>query len=167
MNYDFNILVSYEFSEYHNAKQEVINFISSIGDTDVKANATIAKGLMGVHTSLNNREVILKAKDMQFKFCIKWIPIDYWCSAEIEDIMNLVKEIKAQIKRNEKWAMFVEKRRNEKYHKIDLIKEVAELIDNKVDLDKPDKILHIEIVGKYAGICIHEPEESFSVGARF
>jgi tRNA acetyltransferase TAN1 len=59
--------------------------------------------------------------------------------------------------------MIVEKRRYTRYHKIEIIEKVAELINEKVDLKNPDKILHIEIIGKYAGISLLTPRDTFSV----
>jgi len=58
--------------------------------------------------------------------------------------------------------MTVEKRRYTRYHKIEIIKELAELIDKKVDLENPDKILRIEIIGKYAGLALLKPKDVFS-----
>lgn len=58
--------------------------------------------------------------------------------------------------------MTVEKRRYTALHKIDIIREVAELIDERVDLENPNKIVRIDIIGKHAGICVLRPDEVFS-----
>jgi tRNA acetyltransferase TAN1 len=59
--------------------------------------------------------------------------------------------------------MIVETRRYTALHKIDIIKELAELIDQVVSLENPDKIVRIEILGNQAGISVLKPEEIFSV----
>jgi len=64
-----------------------------------------------------------------------------------------LEQLKGRIKQGERWRMTVEKRRYTLYHKIDIIKQLADLIDEKVDLRNPDKILRIDIIGKYAGVC--------------
>jgi tRNA acetyltransferase TAN1 len=62
----------------------------------------------------------------------------------------------------ETWRMIVETRRYTALHKVDIIREVAELIDERVDLENPDKILRIELIGKHAGISVLKPYEIFS-----
>ena len=57
----------------------------------------------------------------------------------------------------------MEKRRYTLYHKIEIIRELAELIDRKVDLENPDKIIRVDIIGKYAGVSLLKPQEVFSV----
>lgn len=59
--------------------------------------------------------------------------------------------------------MNVEKRRYTLYHKIDIIRELAQLINEKVDLENPDKIVRIDIIGKYAGVSVLTPKDVFSV----
>jgi tRNA acetyltransferase TAN1 len=73
-----------------------------------------------------------------------------------------VEQLKTEIHAGEKWRITLEKRRFTKYHTIEIIKNIAELIDEKVDLKNPDKILHINIIGKYAGISILKPNDTFS-----
>jgi len=70
--------------------------------------------------------------------------------------------IKEKIHEGEKWRMTLEKRRYTRYHKIEIIKDLAELIQEKVDLKNPDKIVRIDIIGKYAAISVLSPNEIFS-----
>jgi tRNA acetyltransferase TAN1 len=75
---------------------------------------------------------------------------------------EVVKELREGIQPGEKWRMTVEKRRYALHHKIEIIEDLAELIDEEVDLENPDKILRIEILGKNAGISVLTPREIFS-----
>jgi tRNA acetyltransferase TAN1 len=59
--------------------------------------------------------------------------------------------------------MTVEKRRYSQHHKIEIIRELADLIDEKVDLENPEKILRVDIIGRYAGISVLRPQDIFSV----
>jgi tRNA acetyltransferase TAN1 len=74
-----------------------------------------------------------------------------------------VTELREKIHEGDKWRMTVEKRRYSRYHKIGIIRELANLIEEEVDLENPDKILRIEIIGKYAGISVLIPQDIFSV----
>ena len=68
----------------------------------------------------------------------------------------------AKIGANERWMMVVEKRRYEGLSTAEIIKELAEVIEGKVDLRKPEKIIRIDILGPYAGISLLRPGEIFS-----
>ncbi len=61
----------------------------------------------------------------------------------------------------------MEKRRYTVHHKVEIIEKLAELIDETVDLEKPDKILRIDIIGKYAGLSILTPQDIFSAAKPF
>ena len=68
-----------------------------------------------------------------------------------------------QIKSGEKWMMHVEKRRYTLYHKADIIAGLADLVNEKVDLNNPDKIVWLEIVGKQTGMAVIRPGDIFSL----
>jgi tRNA(Ser,Leu) C12 N-acetylase TAN1 len=81
--------------------------------------------------------------------------------------MNSLKEavakIRNKIEAGERWRMTVEKRSYTLCHKIDIIKELAQLINEKVNHENPDKIVRIDIIGKYAGVSVLAPEGIFSI----
>lgn len=166
--YDFNLLVSCGWRTSYLAKKEIADFLNRLGDESPEIRSTLARGIIGVKTSLDPREVAIKLREFfkadpwQFESTLKWVPIDVWVYSEMEAMKEGVQKLKEKIKHGEKWAMKIEKRRYTKYHKIEIIKELAELIDEKVDLENPDKILRVDILGKYAGLAVLKPEEVFS-----
>lgn len=129
---------------------------------------TLARGIVGVKTCLDSREVVQGLKTLfnkdasSFRHTLKWVPVDLWVYSDVESMLRAVAQIKDKIKHGERWRMTIEKRRYTLYHKIDLIKKLAELIEEKVDLKNPDKILRVEIIGKYAGVSVLSPDEIFS-----
>jgi len=167
--YEFNILVSYPWSQYANAKKEIQSILKSLGEEKPLVSRTIAQGIIGVKTSQNPREVIHTLQRMfsedptVFQYTLKWVPIELWTYSDIDSMKKVVEQLKTEIHKGEKWRMTVEKRRFTKYHKIEIIKSMAELIDEKVDLENPDKILRIDIIGKYAGISVLRPKDMFSI----
>jgi len=174
--YDFNMLVSYPWSQYTKAKKEIQNILKKLGEEKPFVTRTIAEGIIGVKTRQNPREVIQALQRMLnenptiFQYTSKWVPIELWTYSDIDSLKKAVEQLKTEIQVGEKWRITLEKRRFTKYHKIEIIRNVAELIDEKVDLKNPDKILRIEIIGKYAGIAILKPDELFStarVSSRF
>jgi len=169
MVHDYNLLVSYERRYFHASRQEILRLLVEFGDPHPIVRRTIARGLMGVRTALRNTGVIgslftrFSQDAMSIRFTLKWTPIDLWCDATLESMKQSLAILKAEIKPGERWMMRVEKRRFTIYHRIDIIKELAELIDEKVDLKSPDKIVWVEIIGKQAGMKVLRPDEIFSL----
>ena len=167
--YDFNLLVSCSWDNYGKAKDEVIHLLGRLGDKNPHVKRTIARGIIGVKTCLDSREVIRGLREifdqdpLVIQHTFKWVPIDLWTLSDMESMKEGANQLKDRIKKGEKWRMTVEKRRYTKHHKMDIIKEIAEIINEKVDLENPDKILRIDVIGNYAGISLLEPKETFSI----
>jgi len=166
--YDFNLLVSYSWAVVGRARCEIAYFLRLLGDEKPVIRRTIARGILGVKTRLDSREVVRELKTLfnkdpsAFQYTLKWVPVDLWTNSDIESMKERVAQIKDKVKHGERWRMTVEKRRYTLHHKIDIIKALAELIDEKVDLTSPDKIVRIDIIGKYAGVSVLSPHEIFS-----
>lgn len=166
--YDFNILVSYPWSQYAKAKKEIQHILKKLGEKTPVINRTIAEGIIGVKTCQNPRKVIHALREMLnedptvFQYTLKWVPIELWTYSDIDSMKKAVEQLKTEIHSGEKWRITLEKRRFTKYHKTEIIESIAELIEEKVDLKNPDKILRIDIIGKYAGIAILKPKDIFS-----
>jgi len=166
--FDFNLLVSCPWTMLGRAKREISDALKLLGDEQPVIERTLARGIIGVKTRLDSREVIqslhrLFIKDpLGFRYTLTWVPTDYWTYSDIESMKEAVMNIKHKIHEGERWRMTVEKRRYTHYHKIEIIKELAELIHEKVELKNPDKIVRIDIIGKYAAVSVLSPNEIFS-----
>jgi len=166
--YEFNLIVSCPWGSYGEAKNEIVKLLKEFGDNDPYIEKTYAKGVLGVKTSLDPREVIIRLRKMfendmfSVQYTLKWIPVDVWTLSDIEAIKEKVQKLKSLILKGESWRMTVEKRRYTKYHTIDIIREVAGLIEEKVNLKNPDKVLRLDILGKYTGISVLTAHDVFS-----
>jgi len=166
--YDFNLLVSCPWAMSGRAKQVIADILKMLGDEQPIIERTVARGIIGVKTQLDSRVVIqglqrLFIKDpLAFQYTLKWVPTDSWTYSNMESMKEAVMSIKDKIHEGEKWRMTVEKRRYTQYHKIEIISELAELILEKVDLKNPDKIVRLDIIGKYAAVSVLSPNEIFS-----
>jgi len=166
--YDFNILVSCPWTMIWKAKREIADILKLLGDEKPIIKPTVARGIIGVKTRLDSKEVVqglqkLFIKDpMAFQYTLKWVPTDFWTYSDMNSMKEAVMNIKEKIHEGERWRMTVEKRRYTRYHKIEIIKELAELIQEKVDLKNPHKIVRIDIIGKYAAVSVLSPNEIFS-----
>jgi len=170
--YDLNILVSYPWGASKKAKNEILHFLEGLGEEKPFIRRTIAEGIIGVKTCLSplevihNLQAIFDENPTLFQYTLKWVPVELWTNSDIDSMKTAVKQLRDKIHKGEKWRMTVEKRRFTKYHKDEIIRELAELIDEKVDLENPDKILRLDIIGKFAGISVLEPKDVFSVAVR-
>jgi tRNA acetyltransferase TAN1 len=167
--YGYNLLVSFGWRKFYPARTEMRNILAKLGDKNPIIKGTIAQGIAGVNTILDPKQVIkdlytiYNQEPTMFFHTLKWVPIDYWTSSDLESMARGVITLRDKIAKGEKWMMVVEKRRYTQYHKTEIIKHLAEYIDEKVDLRNPDKIVRIEIIGNNAGISVLKPYEVFSV----
>jgi len=167
--YDFNLLVSCSWGVYGKAKREILYILTTLGDESPIVERTIAKGIIGVKTKLDSREVVgglrklFNEDPFVFEYTLKWVPVDFWTFSDIDSMKEGVRKLRNRIQAGEKWRMIVEKRRYTLHHKIEIIKELADLIEEKVDLENPEKILRVDIIGRYAGMSVLMPQEVFSV----
>ena len=167
--YDYNILVSCSWGDFRRAQKEIIQILKILGDKSPVVRRTVAQGIIGVRTCLDSREVVSGLRKLFdedpliFQYTLKWVPVDLWTLSDMESMKEGVRRLGNKIHAGERWRMSVEKRRYTQYHKIEIITELAELIDEKVDLENPEKILRIDILGKYAGISVLTQQDIFSV----
>ena len=81
---------------------------------------------------------------------------------QISQIQNEAVTIASGIEQTEKFRITVEKRHTGLSSRT-IIDTVAKKIDRTVDLETPDKILLIEIIGELAGLSIITPADILSV----
>lgn len=167
--YAYNLLVSYGWSRFYLARDEIRRTLAALGDKNPMIRRTIAQGVAGISSVLDSRHVVKELYKMYshdpfaFAHTLKWAPVDCWVSSDMDSMAEGLTTLRNKIDRGEKWMMVIEKRRYTQYHKADIIKHLAGLIDEKVDLRQPDKIVRLEIIGRNAGISVIRPGEIFSI----
>jgi len=143
--------------------------LSSLGDSSPVVERTIARGILGVRTSLDPRRVVAMLNQLvaenpnAINYVLKLRPVDLWTTPTLEDLKFAISSLKGQISVGERWGMEVELRRFTALHKMEIIEPLAELIDEKVDLRNPDKIVRIEILGNAAAVSVLRREDVFSL----
>lgn len=165
-----DLLVSYSWHQLYRAKPEILRILQQFGDPDPYVEKTTVWGIAIAHTSLDNREVIKKCKELYdanpavIQSAIKWLPVDYWCSTDLDSIKQVIDEkIKDQIREDQTWGMKVKKRRWQKYHTIDIVQYLAADIHRKVDLNNPDKLIWVDVIGWETAISLLGPDDIFSL----
>ncbi len=126
--YGYNLLVSFGWRRFYPAREEIRNILAKLGDRNAIIKRTVAQGVAGASTILDPKQVIRDLYNMynqdpsSFIHTLKWVPIDYWMSSDLESMANGIVMLRNKIAKGEKWMMVIEKRRYTRYHKIEIIK---------------------------------------------
>lgn len=149
-------------------RQEILNILDKIGDSEPKITITNMSGILTAETKLDPIEVVKKIKEMILDepWCIRYslriIPIQKTTETNLEsiedEITNLIKLISAE----ESYRISIEKR-NSDISSQELISRIAKKIKNKVSLEFPDKVILIEILGNKTGIAIVKKTDILSI----
>ena len=166
-----DLLVSYQRGRYGRAKREILGVLERLGDGHPLIERTAVDGIAFVRTELDGRLVVqgcrtLFQQGQGFEDAVKWVPVDYWCDADLETIHRLlIEHVRDRIAPNETWGLKVAKRRWQRYHTDDIVKQLAGAIDRRVDLDRPDKLVRMDVVGAEVAISVLRPDDVFSATA--
>jgi tRNA acetyltransferase TAN1 len=165
---DFNLLITTARGNEENVCSEIWYLLGELGDSAVVIDKTGITGLVAAKTFLNPFEVIeklrvlLKERPYEFRYTLRVIPIEKVVRTIIEDIEKTSAELSSKIKEKETFRVSVEKRFSELPTE-QIVEVVAANIERKVSLEKSDKIVLIEVVGKFTGMSIIKPLDIFSV----
>ena len=167
-----DLLVSYSWGRFSQVRHEVMAILAEFGDHAAIVDRTAVFGIAVVRTCLNNRAVIKQCRALwqasgsrRFQFAIKWVPVDYWCATDLDAIKQLIDtRFKAQIKPTQTWGMVVKKRRYQQQHTMDIVRYLAQDIDRKVNLNAPDWIVWVDILGRQTAMALLKSDEIFSTG---
>ena len=78
-----------------------------------------------------------------------------------------IKKLQKGIKKTEKWKMDMHKRHFEQMNSIELIMKLTEVVDKpKVDLNNPQKIIEVQIIGKKTGLALLNRDEILSLAKK-
>ncbi len=129
------------------------------GDTYPIISALTFPGLITALSSINSKILIQKIKKILerkpnfFQFILKIVPIDFVCETNVKVITQLIREhFKSFINNKDTFKIVLKRRKHEKIERTIFIEKIAKYIDNNVDLENPDKIIRIEILGNFSGI---------------
>jgi tRNA(Ser,Leu) C12 N-acetylase TAN1 len=160
----FNMLVTFDPSHTGTAELELKSVLKQVGEVP-KIVATGINGLYKVavkdaRIATSKITRLVASNPLIFVSTSHYIPIDTWVKAELPQMKEAIKKACAGIAPKEKWKMHLNKRHWDKMESMPLILRLTEIVETgKVDLDKPDKIIQMEIIGSEAGIALLKPSE--------
>jgi len=165
---DFNLLATTSRGSEDEACSELWYLLSEVGDSAPVVDKTGVAGLIAAKTAFNPFEVIekfrhiLRERPYEFRYTLRIIPIEKVIRTDLGEIQRAAAELSAKIAPNESFRITVEKRFTETSTK-DIIEAAASNIERKVDLNNPDKILLIEVIGGLTGLAVIRPNDILSV----
>ena len=165
---NFNLLATTWRGNEENACSELWYLLGEIGDSAPTVNKTGVAGLIAAKTAFNPFEVIekfrkiLHERSYEFRYTLRIIPIEKVVRTDLGEIQRAATELNSKIGEDETFRITVEKRFTETPTR-DIIEAAAANIEREVDLNNPDKILLIEVVGGLTGLSAIKPNEILAV----
>jgi tRNA acetyltransferase TAN1 len=142
--------------------------LGEVGDRGSTVEPTAAIGLVVAKTKLEATKAVhdlrslLKERPWEFKYTLKLVPVQFVSQAKLEVIQSSALALAEKIGETEKFRITVEKRHTGLSSKV-LVDTIAKKIERKVDLENPDRIIMIDIIGELAGLALIRPDDILSV----
>ena len=147
---------------------ELLYLLKAIGDPSPAVTNTGIRGLIAAKTILSPFDAIEKLRRIlaerpyEFRYALRILPIEKVVPTDLDSVKRAVAELATKIAEHETFRVTVEKRFTT-IHSRDFIEAAATDIQRKADLDNPDKILLIEVVGGLTGLSLVKPSDILSV----
>ncbi len=139
-----------------------------LGDAEAQAAKTKIRGLIVAKTTLDQCIVIekfrtiLKERPYEFRYALRILPIEKVVPTDLEEIKKASAELASKIGEKETFRVTIEKRFTT-LHTKDLIEAAVGEIKNKADLENPDQILLVEVLGALTGLSLLKPTDVLAV----
>ena len=166
INMNFNLIVSTFRHREEEAYNEILDILGSAGDLEAQAEVSDIIGIILGFTRIDLFQVIQIFRKLmidnpwEIRYILRLLPIETVGPTQLEYITSNAKRLALKINKHETFRITVEKRHTS-LSSLDVIKAVAGSIDNKVNLEKPDWIVLVEIVGKLTGVSVLRPNQIF------
>jgi tRNA acetyltransferase TAN1 len=148
--------------------REVAMLVEEAGGPEVRLSKTWYPGLIVGTVDGDPVELVRKIRPRveedpwDLRFMLKLVPVQKSVQADIEKIKEAVGELSGAIPAESSFKISVNKRGSD-LRTAEIIKEAASKVVRKVDLDRPDRIVQIEIIDDVAGISVLREDEILSV----
>ena len=155
----FNLVATSGRDVEFDAKLELQLLLSEVGDDSAKVWESGVSGLILANTRLEPREAtrrlraLLSERPFDFKLLRRIIPVEVWMETDLKKIEEACAKLSESIKTTETFRVTVEKRRS-RLRSRELIEAAARHVDARVDLEKPDRIILIQVVGGETGVSL-------------
>jgi tRNA acetyltransferase TAN1 len=164
----YNLLATTDQLGLSQASSELWMNLRAIGDKEPRVDRSRIKGLILAHTSFDPQEAVgLLRRHMgeepgRYRAVYRVMPILAWVKTDVDEIVAEVRHQASRIGDGESFRVTLEKRRT-RLRSLEVIEPVAEAIDNPVDLENPDWVVLVEILGNETGVSVMKPADELNV----
>jgi tRNA acetyltransferase TAN1 len=164
----YNLLATTDQLGLSQATSELWMNLRAIGDDKPKVDRSRIKGLILAYTGFDPQEAVgLLRRHMgkepdRYSAVYRVMPILAWVNTDVDEIVAEVREQASRIGAGESFRVTLEKRRT-RLRSLEVIELVAAVIDNPVDLENPDWVVLVEILGNKTGVSVIRPVDELNV----
>lgn len=167
---DYNILVTFHPNSKAKAEEEIAQRIKENGLVLEDMIESSVSGLTLVRVTGDGKEAVRKLRAFavrfpeMFRHTHRWTPVEEWVTSEPDVMVAAARTFGQRIGDQDRWKMELHKRRYEGGSNLDLVKMLTEPVDRGiVDLEQPELILDVEIIGGFAGFSLLSEEELLDI----
>ena len=152
------ILTTFKGGE-NTAGSEVYTLLAEFGDSKAKVSRTEVSGILLVKTVLSHQEVIETLKKIiedepwRVRSMLRIFPAEQIIETNIEEIVGAIQPMLEKIGEDETFRVTIEKRQSDLSRK-EIIEAIASKITRKVDLENPNWVVLVEIIGNKTGVSV-------------
>ena len=165
----FNLLATTSRGNERAMINEILFMLKEeLGDIEAQAAKTKIRGLIVAKTKLDPCAVIekfrgiIKERPYEFRYALRILPIEKVVPTDLDEIKKATAELAKKIGEKETFRVTIEKRFTT-LHSQDLIEAAVGEIKNKANLENPDKIMLIEVLGALTGLALLNPNDILAV----
>jgi tRNA acetyltransferase TAN1 len=163
---NFNLIASTFKHKEEDAQDELLEILELLGDYESESQATDISGIVLGYTKFDPFKIVkalrelVKNEPWQIRYVLRLLPIEVVVYTESQNIKNAAKKLALKIQSGNTFRVTVE-RRHTLINSSDIISTIAKEIDNKVDLENPDWVVLVQVVGRQTGISVIKPNQIF------
>jgi tRNA acetyltransferase TAN1 len=164
----FNVLATTLKGQEPLGAATLTSILSGLNDPDPKVEITDVHGVIVAQTSPDPFEVVERIREMVVKEpwkvsgLMRVISIERVVETRIERIAEAVEALKERMPPEATYKVVVEKRHTQLSSR-EIIEAVASRIERKVQLENPDWIVLVEVLGGLTGISVVRPDQILSL----
>jgi len=165
---DHNLLATTEQISLSQACSELWMNLRAIGDPEPKVNRSRVRGVILAKTSMNPVDAIhrlrthMAEEPERYRYVYRVMPVQAWTDTSVESIVKEVESMRDVIETEDSFRVTLEKRRT-RLRSLEVIEPVAAAIDRRVELEAPDWVVLVEIMGNETGVSIVRPLDTLNV----
>lgn len=149
-------------------REEIAGILDEMGEQDPQIMITDLSGVLTVKTKTDPLEIIKKIKEKledepwAIRYILRAIPVFETTKTDVESIASSAIKQAQKMKPDETYRITIEKR-NSGISSSQIISSIADMIENKVSLEKYDWIILVEIIGGTSGVSVLRDQDVLSV----